>query len=126
MSDALPEIVQRYLQAYNSLDVDGLLATVTDDIVFENLSNTSEPTRTSGKAPLRALARRTAQVFSSRRQVVTEAVVSADHVAILIEFEATVARDLPNGWKAGQQLKLRGASFFALRGGLIAKVTDLS
>lgn len=126
MSDSLPDVVNRYLQAYNALDVDGLLATVTDDVVFENLSNTSEPTRTTGKAELGELAKRAAKAFASRRQVLVNAVVGADQVAILIEFEATVARSLPNGWQAGQKLKLRGASFFTLRDGLIEKIVDLS
>ena len=34
--------------------------------------------------------------------------------------------DLPNGWKGGQQINLRGASFFELRDGLIGALTDIS
>ena len=42
------------------------------------------------------------------------------------DFEATPAVDLPIGWKAGQQIRLRGVSFFALRDGLIAAIRDFS
>lgn len=126
MLEPLPDIVARYIHAYNTLDVDGLVATMTDDVVFENISNTSNPTRTHGKAALEKLARGTATVFQSRHQLVTDAVVSGDQVALVIKFEAVVKRDLPNGWRAGQTLSLVGASFFTLRDGLIAHVIDLS
>ena len=126
MVTALPDVLRRYLQAYNAMDLDALLATVSDDVTFEHLSNTSEPTRTVGKAELATLARQSVQVFSSRCQTVVDAVVEPQRVALRVDFEATVAIDLPNGWKAGQRLELRGASFFTLRDALICKIVDLS
>ncbi|MER2563565.1 MAG: nuclear transport factor 2 family protein [Myxococcaceae bacterium] len=124
--DPLPPVVQRYLESYNSLDVDSMIATVTDDVVFENLSNTSPPTRTEGKAQFEALARQTVGVFKSRRQTVVDAVVANDRVALRISFEAVIAVDLPNGWRTGQLITLTGATFIELRGALIARLSDLS
>ena len=126
MSAELPSVIQEYLQAYTARDVDSLIATLTDDVVFENLSNQAAPTRTEGRAAFEALARQSVLVFSSRRQSVVEAVVGADCVALFIDYEATVLADLPNGWKAGQQIRLRGSSFFHLRNGRIAQVVDFS
>jgi steroid delta-isomerase-like uncharacterized protein len=126
MSAELPEVIQKYLAAYNARDVDSLLATITDDVVFENLTNQGEATRTEGRAAFEALARQSAKAFASRRQSVVELVVGGDRVALLVDYEATIATDLPNGWKAGQTIRLRGSSFFRLRDGLIARVIDLS
>ena len=43
-----------------------------------------------------------------------------------IDYAATVAADLPNGWKAGQELAFRGASYFELSDGLISRIIDES
>lgn len=125
-SPVVPDIVSRYLAAYNAIDVDAMLATLTDDVVFDNVSNSTESVHTEGKAELAALARQTASLMSARRQEVRQAVCEGARCALLVDYEATIAQDLPNGWKRGQVLRLRGASFFELRDGLIAKVTDLS
>jgi hypothetical protein len=50
----------------------------------------------------------------------------ADRIALLVSFEATVAVDLPNGWKAGQRISLKGSSFFHLQGQRIVRLVDLS
>jgi hypothetical protein len=126
MDTPLPDVVARYLAAYNDKDVDSLVATVTDDVQFENLTNHGSATRVSGRAAFEALARQALGAFSTRRQVVVEAVVGADRIALLVRFEATVAADLPNGWKAGQEIALTGSTFFHLHGGRIARITDLS
>jgi ketosteroid isomerase-like protein len=106
--------------------VAALVATLSEDVVFENLSNHGDATRTEGRAAFEALARQSARLFSARRQVVVEAVVGTDAVALLVDFEATVVEDVLNGWKAGEVIRLRGGSFFRLRGGQIARIVDLS
>ena len=63
---AIPEIIQRYLDAYNARDVDALLDAVTDDVVFEHVSVAADPVRVEGKAALGDLARQSAAAFSSR------------------------------------------------------------
>jgi ketosteroid isomerase-like protein len=80
--------------------------------------------RVVGKPPLGDLARQSAAAFSSRRQTVRTCVATADAGAIEVDFVAKPAVDLPNGWKAGQQVRLRGASFFTIRDGLIAAIRD--
>ena len=108
MDTTIPEIIRRYLDAYNARDIDALLDTVNDDVVFEHVSNEADPVRVEGKAALGHLARQSAASFSSRRQTVRTCVATAEAVAIEVEFEATPAVDLPNGWKAGEQVRLRG------------------
>jgi hypothetical protein len=119
MNTDLPEPIASYLTAYNARDIDALLATVTDDVVFENVSNHGDSLRTEGRAAFEALARQSALAFSSRCQSVVEAVLGGDRVALLIDYEATFAAD-------GRQIRLRGSSFFRLRDGLIARIVDSS
>jgi ketosteroid isomerase-like protein len=126
MHTEIPAVVERYLAAYAALDVDAMLSTVTEDVVFENLSNASPPLKTEGKAQLEALARQSVTLFSARKQTVIEAVVDGARVALRVSFEAVVAQDLPNGWKRGQALELIGASFIELRAERISRIVDLS
>lgn len=126
MHTEIPAVVERYLAAYAALDVDAMLSTVTEDVVFENLSNASPPLKTEGKVQLEALARQSVTLFSARKQTVIEAVVDGDRVALRVSFEAVVAQDLPNGWKRGQALELIGASFIELRAERISRIVDLS
>jgi steroid delta-isomerase-like uncharacterized protein len=124
--DGLPTIVARYLQAYNQKDISGMISCFTEDVVFENASNAGSSARTDGKAELAKLAEQAARLFRQRQQTVKRIVAGENAVALEIVYRAVVAVDLPNGWKAGQTIDLRGASFFRLRDGLIAELTDLS
>ena len=108
MGTPLPDVIARYLAAYNDKDVESLVATVTDDVQFENLTNHGDATSVHGRAAFEELARQSLGAFSMRRQVVVDSVVGADRVGLLVNFEATVAADLPNGWKAGQKILLEG------------------
>lgn len=123
----LPGVVKAYLDAYNRMDVDALLACVTDDVRFENHSNASpESVVLDGKPALAELARQSLGVFREREQRVIDAVVSGDRVALRIAFRATIADAPPEGWTAGQALALHGSSFLTLRDGRIAAIVDLS
>ncbi|MBK7539535.1 MAG: nuclear transport factor 2 family protein [Myxococcales bacterium] len=126
----LPAPVARYLAAYNAIDVDAMLATMADDIIFDHVSNATESVRTEGKESLEQLARQTASLMSARTQTVRQAVCQEQgeltRCALLVDYEAVVAMDLPDGLERGQVLRLRGASFFELRGDLITRITDLS
>jgi steroid delta-isomerase-like uncharacterized protein len=124
--DQLPAVVHGYIEAYNRKDVSRMLSCFADDVVFENVSNGAVTMRTEGKEALGALAQQAAQAFVERRQTVKSLVASDHGVALEIVYDAVVALDLPNGWKAGQSIHLRGASFFRLRDGLIAELIDIS
>jgi steroid delta-isomerase-like uncharacterized protein len=124
MLHSLPDAVAHYLEAYNARDVDAMLRTFTEDVIFEHVSNSTESVRTEGRADLERLARQTAALFTSRQQTVTEVIREGARLALMIDYRATVAIDLPNGWKQGQQLRLRGVSFFELRDERICRVVD--
>ncbi|MFN3944757.1 MAG: nuclear transport factor 2 family protein [Allosphingosinicella sp.] len=121
----LPEIIRSYLDAYNRRDAEALIDCVTDDVIFENVSNSGQSLTLEGRDAFAGLARQAATMFSARSQVVRTAVVSGDQVALEIDWSGTPAVDL-GPMKAGVAVAMRGASFFTLRNGKIARIVDLS
>jgi len=122
----LDEIIRRYIASYNDRDIDAMLACVTDDVVFENISNAGQSMRLDGKAMMRQVAEVSGNAFSYRRQRLINLVTGAGKAAAEIEFEGRAAVDLPNGVRAGETVRVRGASFFEFRGPLLCRIADYS
>lgn len=125
MSD-LAKPIRDYIDAYNRMDVDAMLACLEDDVFFQNISNGVVTAETKTRAGFEALARIGVQAFSRRRQTVRGHMTVANFSIVRIDYEATVATDLPNGWKAGQDLSFAGASLFELAGDRIRLIIDQS
>ncbi|HRX74734.1 MAG: nuclear transport factor 2 family protein [Hyphomonas sp.] len=122
----LDDVIARYIQSYNARDIDGMLDCVTDDVVFENISNAGGSMRLDGKEMMRQVAELSGNAFSYRRQRLINVVTGGGKAAAEIEFEGKAAVDLPNGVKAGETVKVRGASFFEFRGNLLCRIADYS
>jgi len=122
----LPEPIETYIEAYNRMDVDGMLACLAEDIVFQNMAGGAVTAEATSKHGFEEMARQGVAAFRSRRQVVTASITVADTTVVEIDYEAVVATDLPNGWKAGQALSFTGASLFELQNGKIARIIDQS
>lgn len=120
------DIINRYIQSYNDRDIEGMLDCVTEDVVFENISNASQSMRLEGRKQMGDVARLSGNAFSYRRQRLISLVVGEGKAAAEIEFEGKAAVDLPNGVKAGETVKIRGASFFEFRGRLLSRIADYS
>jgi ketosteroid isomerase-like protein len=118
-------LVEQYLRYYNEKNVDAMMELFADEVAFESVSNTSGVTRTNGKEELRQLAGMSAEWFEQRRQRPLAWVVDDAHVAVEIEYWCRLAKDLPDGRKkAGEEMALRGASFFTVRDGHISRLVD--
>ncbi len=122
----LPGVVKSYISAYNRKDVDAMIACLTDDVRFENVSNSGPSLVTISKAAFADLARQSAEAFHEREQSVRRTILGDEAVAVEIDYRAKLAADLPNGMKAGDVLQLRGVSLFKLRDGRIAEIVDFS
>ena len=118
------ELVERYLDRYNAKDVGAMLDLFAEDVVFESVSNTTGVIRTTGKDELRGLALMSVEYFEQRQQTPVAWVVEGPRVAVEIDYWCRLAKDLPEGHKAGEEMKLRGASFFTIREGRITKLVD--
>jgi ketosteroid isomerase-like protein len=124
MDGANRELVERYLGYYNAKDVEGMLDLFAADVVFESVSNTTGVIRTVGKEELRRLALMSVEYFEQRRQTPAAWIIDASHVAVEIDYWCRLAKDLPEGHRAGEEMKLRGASFFTIQEGRITRLVD--
>lgn len=120
------DIITRYIKCYNERDIEGMLDCVTEDVIFENISNTGQSMRLEGRNQMGQVAELSGNAFSYRRQRVVNLVIGTGKAAAEIEFEGKAAVDLPNGVKAGETVKIRGASFFEFRGRLLSRIADYS
>lgn len=119
-------LIERYLVAYNSFDIGGMLALLSMDVCFENYSGGELTTITSGIDEFRQLAEKSKSMFSEREQRVTKLIFDEDSVIVDIAYRGRLAADIPDGPSAGTVLELQGQSEFSFKDGLISKIVDRS
>lgn len=124
--DEMKTLIQRYIEAYNRMNVDEMLATVHPDVEFKNVSGGVVNASTTGVSELRTLALQSLSLFSERQQVIESFQCEGSNAQVCVTFRAVVANDLPNGLKSGRALSLSGRSEFEFRDGAIYKITDIS
>ncbi len=124
--DSVPTIVARYIDAYNRMNVQAMLDCLSGDVRFINRSNGETTNETHGIEAFRALAEQGVQSFAEREQTILDCIAIDDRAAVRIGYRAKVKTDLPNGWKAGQEIKMTGTSFFMISEGKISEVIDAS
>ena len=116
--------IESYINDYNRKDIDAMLVHFADDVIFESVSNTSGVIKVNNKKELSELAFMSVEYFSERRQSVLSWVIDAEQIAIEINYWCKIAKNLPNGKKVGEEMTLRGASFFTFKEGLITRLVD--
>lgn len=119
-------LIDRYIDAYNRIDIDGMLLTLHPAIVFENIGGGTLNLRVQGIPEFERLARSTAPLFSARRQIITAYSQVGDSATAHIQFDGTFALDLPNGVRAGQSISMPGRSEFRMHDGLLIYIADHS
>ncbi|NJN57803.1 MAG: nuclear transport factor 2 family protein [Leptolyngbyaceae cyanobacterium SL_5_9] len=119
-------LLERYLNAYNSFDIERMMELIHQDIEFKNVSGGEVNASASGKNEFRALAEQSKRLFSSRKQTVTKFNLDGDGASLKIEYVGVLAANLPNGMKVGETLQLAGRSEFDFRDGKIYRLTDYS
>lgn len=125
-SDNQQELIERYLTAYNSFDVDGMLAVLSPDVRFENYSGGQLTVSVNGIEEFKQLAEQSSALFSEREQRVTRLTVSNETAMADIAYRGRLAVDLPDGPASGTVLDLKGQSEFYFKGGRISKIIDRS
>ena len=120
------QVIQKYIDAYNAFDVDGMLKLLSPDVRFENWSGAHLTTEASGIAEFRRLAEQAKTIFSEREQRITAVKHGADYVTVGIAYRGQLAVDIPDGPRAGTVLELNGESEFGFDGHLISRIVDRS
>lgn len=121
---SLPEVIRSYIEAYNRKDVPGMLACLTDDVVFRNYANGRLTVETTGRRAFEDLALRGAAAFETRHQSLVRTISVEDTTLAEVEFVATVSAQPPAGLRAGQRVAVSGTSMFRLEAGRIRTLVD--
>lgn len=119
-------LIEQYISAYNSFDIDRMMALLHTEIEFENISGGKVNAKATGKSEFRAIAEQSKALFKSRKQTINYYNISEGRASIEISFKGVLAVDLPNGIKSGETISLDGRSQFSFREGKIARIIDIS
>ena len=119
-------LIDQFLDAYNRFEIDGMVELVDPEIEFRNVSGGDLDTAAIGRDEFRELAEQSAFLFSSRKQTPTNFQLNDEVATVDIDFTGTLATDIPNGPKAGEELHVTGRSEFEFRNDKIYRLTDYS
>lgn len=122
----MKDLIERYLAAYNSFDVDGMLSLLSQDVRFENYSGDRLTASADGIDEFRQLAEQSRSLFSEREQRITDLELSGNCAVATIAYRGTLAADMPDGPPAGTILDLEGKSEFSFGNGLVTRIVDRS
>ena len=120
------KIVVDYINAYNNFDVQEMSKNLDHAVAFKNISGGNVDTEINGKQAFIQQAEKAKEWFSSRKQTILSYNFYEDQVDVEIDYQGILASDLPNGLKAGSEIKLKGKSIFTFSGDLIVGITDIS
>jgi hypothetical protein len=119
-------LIQTYIDAYNSFDVEKMMSVLHENVQFENVQSGSVNACAKNKSEFRSLAEHAVALFSERNQSITNSEIDETEAVISIFYVGTLACDLPNGMKDGDKLEMDGRTEFEFSHGLISLVRDVS
>ena len=119
-------LVRRYVDHYNSNDVDGMLDCCVDDVIFETVSNPGGSIRLNGKIEMREIIEATTRAFRERRHEVVSILVDGEKAAAETVFSGVAATELGQFVRSGEHVSIRGATMFELRDNKLARICDYS
>lgn len=119
-------MIESYVKSYNDFDIEGMTENLSENVVFENISNGNVDLRTEGIINFRKQAESAKQYFTERKQIIKTWKGSVPKITIEIDYNAILAIDLPNGLKKGDALELKGKSEFEFEDGKIKSIRDKS
>jgi hypothetical protein len=119
-------IIENFIRAYNSFDTHGMLKDLHREVIFENISGGQVNLTTKGIEELREQAGQTNTYFKERQSRVIEMHFRGDQVEVNIDYYGVLAKDLPDGLKAGDTLRIKGRSLYQFKGNKIISIRDIS
>ncbi|WP_294316984.1 nuclear transport factor 2 family protein [uncultured Chryseobacterium sp.] len=119
-------VIENYISAYNRFDVKGMCRDLSEDVLFENISDGNVDMSIKGIENFKKQAEAATAYFSERHQRIESWNFNNHVVTIEISYQATLAIDLPNGMKKGNMLTLKGISEFVFEDHEIISLRDIS
>lgn len=120
------QIIKNYIEGYNQFDVEKMIADLSNDIIFENVTNGEVNMSLNGIEQFKEQAEQAKNYFSSRTQTITTFHHFESITEIEIDYQAVLAMNFPNGMKQGDELNLKGKSVFEFSDDKISKLIDIS
>jgi len=120
------EIIHNYVDAYNSFDIQRMTVDFHETVKFENISNGVVDMTLEGLSAFKEQAELAKGLFLKRRQIIKSFSHQDNRTEIQVSYNATLATDLPNGLKKGDEVNLEGKSVFVFSGDQIMELTDMS
>ncbi|MFB9863953.1 nuclear transport factor 2 family protein [Rufibacter immobilis] len=121
------ELVEKYIEAYNAFDVDGMVSDLHAEVHFQNIAAGAVNLELHGVQAFREQAEKAKALFIQREQRITSLKeTAADEVTVAIDYTGVLAVDLPSGLRAGDKLELTGTSVFRFQDGKIISIQDIS
>jgi hypothetical protein len=81
----MKDIIDKYIQAYNSFDIDGMLTLMHNDVEFKNVSGGNINLTTNSIKELRSAAEQAKSIFESRYQKINKYNFENDTASIEID-----------------------------------------
>ena len=118
------ELINRYLAAYTSFDVQGMLDLLSPDVVFENYLDDQLTAQANGIAEFRELAESSLKMFSEREQSLVSLRLDEDRAVAVVRFKGTFRKSYQDGPKRGDVMELIGKTEFEFKDGRITHIID--
>ncbi len=120
------EMAFRYVEAYNEMNVESMIADFDDEIIFQNIMNSDKTMELRGIETFKKQAIEALSYFSEREQSIESITHQYSSTEIVINYRAIAAMDFPNGLKKGEIINLKGKSVFEFSAdGKIRRLTDI-
>ncbi len=120
----LKRIIELYIKAHSTFNIEGMLKHLHRDIVFQNITNGVLTFSSEGKATFRDAVEQTKTLFILHKQTIRDLKISGDTATVEIEYKGISVADFPNGPKKGEKIQLNGVSEFVFKGNKIIRLTD--
>lgn len=124
--DQIPEQIERYIQAYNAMDVDHMLGELDSLIEFRNIADGTVTDRASGIDEFERIARQSLQLFSARKQDILNVECFNDTTILQISFSGRLLVDFSETLKKGMSLRLTGSSILRTKDSKIVQIIDVT
>lgn len=120
------KIIENFIHAYNSFDIEGMCRDLHPDIGFEHIVNGEINLNTKGIIAFKKQAEEAKMYFTKREQKIAAINFDGDTIEVSIAYKGILARDLPNGLQAGDTLQLQGKSIYTFKEDKIIRIQDIS
>ncbi|MFD2568694.1 nuclear transport factor 2 family protein [Pseudotenacibaculum haliotis] len=120
------DLINLYVQGYNSFNMKKMLLPLHSKVVFENYVKNELTMKLEGLKAFKKQAQRGTEMFSKRKKEILSVEHKDDHCIALVSYRATLKVDVGDKMKKGQEMNINGKSIFFFKDDRISKIEDYS